>query len=122
MKNGYKALVCSHNWNPVQMPLKLCWDGSCLPKVGLFLWLALQKRILRADRLSRFSIIGPSWCELCKNNNEDMDNLLYRCPFVQVCWDWLRLQLRWSSPLPKSLLDFIIAWPTNLVYGVYSKL
>ena len=59
---------------------------------------------------------------LCKHDNEDMDHLLYRCPLAQICWNWLRLRLGWSSPFPKSFLDFLSTWPTNLVYGVYSKL
>ena len=29
---------------------KLCWNKLCLPKVGAFVWLALQRRILMDDR------------------------------------------------------------------------
>ena len=42
--------------------------------------------------------------------------------FAWVCWDWLRLHLGWSTPLPKYFIDFLIAWPTSMVHGVYNKL
>ena len=48
---GYRAIINSQRWEEVNIPLNLCWDSTCLPKVGFFLWLAFQKRILTADRL-----------------------------------------------------------------------
>ena len=122
MKHGYKAIVHSQSWNLVEMPLKLCWDAACLPKAGFFLWLVLQNRVLTADRFAKYGIFGPSWCVLCKQNNEDVDHLFYNCPFSLSCWEWLRARLMWSSPLPHSLMDLLSSWPTNLVRGVYSKI
>lgn len=40
VKNGCKALVHSQSLDKVEIPLKLCWDATCLPKEGFFLWLA----------------------------------------------------------------------------------
>ena len=81
VKDGYKALLHSQSWDRVDIPLKLCWDMACLPKVGFFLWLAFQNRISTADRLGKFSIQGSSRCILCKENSKDMDHLLHNCLF-----------------------------------------
>ena len=73
------------------------------------------------DRLSRLGFIGPSWCVLCKNSNETVGHLFYRCPFAISCWEWLCSYLSWYSPLPYSFQTFILSWPTHLEFGVYSK-
>ena len=122
VKQGYKVLVNAHSWKIVEVPLKLCWDNACLPKAGFSLWLAIQNRVLTADRLSKFGFIGPSRCILCKNDNENAEHLFYKCPFAQSCWEWLKSRLSWSSPSLESFQDFILSWPTHLEYGTYSKL
>ena len=60
VKQGYKVLVNSQSWKKVEMPLKLCWDTTCLPKAGFSLWLSIQNRVLTAKRLTKFRFIGPS--------------------------------------------------------------
>ena len=30
--------------------------------------------------------------------------------------------MNWNSPLPKSLVDLLLGWPTNHKYGIYGKL
>ncbi len=39
VKNGYRALINTQSWDEVEIPQELCWDLSCLPKVGFFLWM-----------------------------------------------------------------------------------
>ena len=85
VKQGYKVLVNSKSWKIMEMPLKLCWDSACLPKAGFCLWLSFQNRVLTIDILSRLRIIGPSWCVLCKQSNEDADHLFYKCLYAQSC-------------------------------------
>ena len=82
VKDGYNSILFSQSWENIDIPLKLCWDGACLPKAGFFLWLAFQNRILNVDRLNKFGIFGPSRCVLCKNNLEEFDHLLFRCPYT----------------------------------------
>ena len=91
VKQGYKAIIYSLQWNSVEIPLKLCWDATCLPKVGFFLWLAFQNRAPTADRLSRFGFVGPNWCVMCNHNNEDVDHLFLNFPFALPCCEWLKL-------------------------------
>lgn len=93
-----------------------------MPNSRFFLWLASQNRIVTTDRIHKLGFKGPSRCILCKHDNENVDHLLYRCPFSQVCWDWLRQSLGWYSPLPRSFSDLLSGWPTNLCKGIYSKI
>lgn len=122
VKQGYKAIIHSLQWNSIEIPLKLCWDAACLPKAGFFLWLAFQNRAPTADRLSRFGFVGPNWCVMCNHNNEDVDHLFLNCPFALKCWEWLKTRLEWSTPLPNSLRGLLGSWPTHLTRGVYCKL
>ena len=59
---------------------------------------------------------------LCKQNSEDIDHILYRCPYTQHCWDWLRYMLSWNSPMPNSLVNFLKSWPTNIFKGIYRRI
>ena len=122
VKQGYQVIIHSQHWNSIEIPLKLCWDSACLPKAGLFLWLALQNRVLTADRLSSFGIVGPNWCVLCKQHNEDVDHLFLNFPFAQNYWEWMKSRLNWSTPLQNSLQGFLHSWPTYWSRGVCNKL
>ena len=113
VREGYKAILIAKKPKTVDIPLKLCWDPSYLPKAGFFLWLAIQNMIPSMDRLHKSGIQGPSRCILCLHNSENVDHLLYLCPYAQNCWDWLRRKLEWSSPFPRSFSDLIRSWPTN---------
>ena len=122
VKNGYKAILEANRSKSMDIPLKLCWDPSFLPKVGFFLWLAIQNRILSMDRLNILGIQGPSRCVLYQQSAKNMDHLLYLCPYSQRCWEWLKQMLGWCSPFQKSFIDLLRGWPSNIVNGVYSKL
>ena len=87
VKSGYKAIIEAKRPESVDIPLKLCWDSSCLSKVGFFLWLAIQNKILSIDRLITFGIQGPSRCVLCQHDSKNTDHLLYLCPYSQKCWE-----------------------------------
>ena len=56
VKSGYNTLINFEKWEKMDIPLNLCWDTSCLPKAGLFLWLAFQGKILTADKLQKIVI------------------------------------------------------------------
>ena len=122
VKNGYKAIIQSQRWEEEYTPLKLCWDSSCLPKTGFFLWTASQDRILTTDRLRKLGIEGPSRCVLCNNDNEDNNHLLYKCSYTQKCWEWLRNMLRWTALMLETLNELLKGWPTNNSGGIYGNI
>ena len=122
VKIGYEIICNSQRWEVVEVPSQLCWDPACLPKAGFFLWLAVQNRILTADRLRRFGIAGPTRCPLCKIECEDVDHLLHECSYSRKCWEWLIQNMGWSSPFPRDFKTFIMNWPNNICKGIYNKL
>lgn len=36
VKNRYRAITHSQEWEEIDIPLNLCWDFSCLPKARFF--------------------------------------------------------------------------------------
>lgn len=46
MKEGYKYLVRKPLRPKSEIHKELCWDKYCLPKAGIFSWLAFHNRIL----------------------------------------------------------------------------
>ena len=122
VKNGYKALIHSQRWDEVELPLKLYWDPSCLPKDEFFLWLAYQNSIPTTDGSHKMGFEGPSRCVLCRQNREDTNHILLCCLYTQHCWDWLRYMLGWHAPMPNYLVDLLNSWPINIFKGVYNSI
>ena len=85
VKEGYNVILNSQRWEEISIPMNLCWDPAILPKVGIFLWAALQNSILTADRIKKMGFEGPSRCPLCKKDNETTDHLLFQCSFSNEC-------------------------------------
>ncbi|XP_057836467.1 uncharacterized protein LOC131046699 [Cryptomeria japonica] len=66
--------------------VKVCWNDVCLPKVGAFIWLASNRRILLGDCLKKMGFAGPFRCVLYEKAEEDVDHLLLNCDFAQEAW------------------------------------
>ena len=66
---------------------KKTWTANLWPKVALFVWLVVRKRILTIDNLRKRGIQGPSQCCLCYQAEESMGHLLDNCPFDSIVWD-----------------------------------
>ena len=122
VKEGYRMITNSLKWEISTLPLELCWDPAGLPKAGIFLWAAMQKRILTADRIRKMGFEGPSRCILCKEAEENPEHLLYACKVSQECWRWLQSKLNWTSPLASKWIDHLLGWPKNASHKIYGKL
>ena len=93
VKEGYKLITNSQRWEASTLPINLCWDAIGLHKVGMFLWAAMQMRIVTTDRIKKMGFDGPSRCILCKESEENAKHLLYLCKYTQECWRWLHYKL-----------------------------
>ena len=62
VKKGYDLIIQSQIWEELDLLLRLCWDSTCLPKDGIFLWITLHKRILKTKRLKKIGFEEPSRC------------------------------------------------------------
>ena len=122
VREGYKMITNSQQWEVNTLPLNLCWDPANLPKAGMFLWTAMHKKILTEDRIQKMGFEGPSRCSLCREEEENAEHLLFSCKFSQECWRWLQRKLNWSSPLAGQWEDHLMGWPKEDPKKVYGKL
>lgn len=119
-KDGYNLLLSQQLSSSTSVPSALCWDKMCLPKAGLFSWLALQNQMLTTDRFRKMGYEGPSRCPLCEEAEEDKDHILINYNYVSNCWLWLCKKLGWYSSFPNSILGMFQGWPIlfkNSLYG-----
>ncbi|XP_074297325.1 uncharacterized protein LOC141628035 [Silene latifolia] len=88
--DGYSWLQNEHSkvtWYP------LIWNSSIVPKHSYIGWLTMQGRLMTKDKLGSFGIQNDGKCELCQDQMEDHDHMLFKCAFSNLCWsllwDWL---------------------------------
>ncbi|GLJ32840.1 hypothetical protein SUGI_0661390 [Cryptomeria japonica] len=74
---GYE--VTSRMWEWCKWQTELCWEPHILPKVGAFVWLAMQNQILTGDRLMKLNFSRPYKCLMCYNHKETLDRLVVQC-------------------------------------------
>ncbi|XP_059070798.1 uncharacterized protein LOC131860404 [Cryptomeria japonica] len=110
-KEGYNTLSEQGHTTAKDILLKICWDKRCLPKAGLYAWLALHNKLLTTDLFRKMGYEGPSKCSLCEKVEESINHLLLTCEYSYNCWSWLRKQLNWYSPIPDSVIAMFQAWP-----------
>lgn len=104
-KVGYNVLANQGDSEDHSMPLKLFWINKIIPKAGIFVWLAVKKKILTTERLRKMGFEGPSRCVLCKAHEESVDHLLVNFPFFARCWRWLCAKLGWITILPNDIVS-----------------
>lgn len=84
---------------------KNIWNWDSLPKINFFNWTLAHGKILTGENLMKRGFLGPFNYPLCNNNQEDINHLLWDCPFAKSCWNLaygdLARFIRWpSSPHP----------------------
>ena len=98
-------------------PHKMIWKVGIPSKVELFSWLAAWKRANTCDLSQRrrpYLLIPPSWCILCKHDNESNDHLLLHCQFAQNLWARVFKEFEVIGALPQSWYDFLsVHWCLN---------
>jgi hypothetical protein len=50
------------------------------------IWSILENIIPTWENLQKRQFNGPSWCSLCKEQEETIDHLFIRCPFTTLVW------------------------------------
>ena len=75
-----------------------CWSSVVLPKAGNFAWLALKKRILIGEKLSKLNIVHNMKCVLCMEVEENVDHLFVQCKLAYQCWIFILQILNFSCP------------------------
>ena len=72
------------------------------PRVVIFAWLALRKRILTLDNLRRRGRIVVNGCPMCLRDEEPVGHLLLNCKTAQFIWrsvvEWFDYCWSFQSP------------------------
>lgn len=110
IEDGYRIIQQPDSTKMPCCAFSFCWNQFALPKAGCFSWIALKKRALTSDHLTKFHIAQPYNWPLCDQEIEDVDHLFLNCPFVQQCWKFFLGKLQYLTPLPNKLWDLFQAW------------
>ena len=101
-KSAFNKLRETINMN-VFSPFKMIWKSIIPHKVKVFAWLVALGRIDTCDVLQKkrpYCVLYPSWCVLCKREEETIDHLFIHCNFSSRIW-WKVLKvfgLSWVVP------------------------
>jgi hypothetical protein len=63
------------------------WKIKFPLKARIFMWCLVKNKIPTWDRMKQRNVEGPSWCALCKANDELGVHLFISCPFVKQIWE-----------------------------------
>ncbi|KAL5190422.1 putative ribonuclease H protein [Glycine soja] len=83
MKQVYMELVEDHNradW------FRLLRYNRARPRANVTLWLSCQNRLATKTRLKNMNMIQCSLCSLCKEQDEDLDHLMFSCRVTKAIW------------------------------------
>ncbi|GJS37025.1 RNA-directed DNA polymerase, eukaryota, reverse transcriptase zinc-binding domain protein [Tanacetum coccineum] len=65
---------------------KVIWFSQCIPKHSFIVWLAIQDRLTTMDKISKWGDYAVNRCSLCCQACEDINHLLFQCPFSREVW------------------------------------
>lgn len=68
------------------------WKSLAPPRVKLFMWLLLQRRIQCRSVLFRKHIVDSTTCEICNASEESPEHIIHGCPLGKEVWTKLNLQ------------------------------
>lgn len=86
IKSAYNLQLQDEQSHPKAPFLKKMWSLTLPPKVKLFSWLLIRKRLQVRSHLYKFlPNINPE-CPLCKNHMETINHLFFECQFAVNIW------------------------------------
>lgn len=62
------------------------WKKGHIPKINIFYWIMLQKKILTQDNLKKRGINVVNRCTPCKEGFKDRDHFSFNCSYSQQVW------------------------------------
>jgi hypothetical protein len=89
VKNTYLALLSTQGLSRIGGWRQVVWKWDIQLKIKLFIWLAAENKILTWDNLQQRGWEGPSRCQLCKQDTENINHLFIHCSFTKSVWERL---------------------------------
>ena len=108
-KSFFKFLLDSPE-HPSFSPSKTVWEAKVPTKVKILGWLVAHKRVNTCDLIQRRRpncYLSPSWCILCKRNEENADHLFVHCPVALKLWYYLFKEAGVSWVIPEGCFSLL---------------
>lgn len=99
VKSAYSLLIAGVRTDK----FKLIWSARISPKIKIFLWQALRRKLPAADQIKKRNGPGSDSCHLC-GALEDTEHIFFQCSLAKFIWSCIRLWLHvpWN---PSSFAD-----------------
>lgn len=107
---GYKSISAIPNVPPNPAQWHFIWGSPSLPKIDFFCWTLAHNSILTRDNLRRRGMEGPSWCNLCKSEEETADHLFLTCSFALEVWKGVLMLNADNFDLPRNIQNLFQSW------------
>jgi hypothetical protein len=111
VKKFYLSIINSKSLLKVETWRRSIWKCKVQLKIKLFIWLALEGKILTWDSLQKRAWEGLGHCPLCKMESETIFHLFKSFPFTTNVWNKiineLNLKGHWTG---STLYDCIKYW------------
>ncbi|XP_058740819.1 uncharacterized protein LOC131613141 [Vicia villosa] len=75
------------------------------PRAKVVLWLVCQNRLLTKVRMKNMGMLQNTICEMCKEEDEDLDHLMFKCKGTSTIWQEI---LKWLDVKIDNNID--MAW------------
>ncbi|XP_071688929.1 uncharacterized protein [Rutidosis leptorrhynchoides] len=84
----------------------LVWFSCSNPKQSLFLWLAIQGKLMTHDRMLRWNANGNYACPLCGTCPDSHSHLFFECVYSKKIWITMKKKLLFRG-LSNNLMDIV---------------
>ncbi|XP_057812282.1 uncharacterized protein LOC131026399 [Salvia miltiorrhiza] len=84
------------------------WAPFIPTRRSIVTWCVILGRLSTASSLRHSGFIGPSWCPLCRNADEDIDHLFWDCDIARHAWHYLFLWFGVDAPLIHDIGSLIL--------------
>jgi hypothetical protein len=98
VKNVYNAMEKKFWPQQIAGWRRQMWSWDLAYKIKLFIWLAVENKILTWEILQKRGWEGPSIFPLCYRDSETVLHLFVNCPFTHHLWKFLHTVFSLSSP------------------------
>ncbi|XP_009761451.1 uncharacterized protein LOC107808908 [Nicotiana tabacum] len=94
-KYSIKDIYGAYRGEFQKVPLRrIVWNNNGQPKWTFILFLALHRKLQTKERIACWANLDNMDCVLCKQENEDIDHLLFECMYDKQVWSNL---LAWQN-------------------------
>jgi hypothetical protein len=119
--HGFTALQYQHLQIHSPSLWKLVRDPFGLPKVNLFCWVFMHRRVLIGENLAKRGISGPHRFPLCSAAQEMIDHMLIDYPYTQQVWTQVMQGLNAQTPSQLTVVNLIASWEGRSPHVLKSK-